>query len=167
MFWRSDHYFLVQTNKSNTMLDKLLKELKSEVGGQITNQTKLPAGNLDKVFSVIGDVTKKEVTRQMVGGDLSNIMNLFSRQQNNSGANLLQSNITSGVISGLVSKLGISRELSGSIAGIAIPALINMITKKNSVTPDNDPSPLNEIFGAAGKKGLGGIAKNMLGKFLK
>lgn len=149
------------------MLDKLLNDLKSEVGGQIINQTKLPAGNLDKVFSVIGDVTKKEVSKQMMGGGLSDVMNLFSKQQNNSGANLLQSNITSGVITGLVSKLGITKELSGSIAGIAIPALVNMITKKNSTTPDNDPSPLNDIFGAAAKQGLGGMAKNLLGKFMK
>jgi len=149
------------------MLDKLLNDLKSEVGGQIIIQTKLPAGNLDKVFSVIGDVTKKEVSKQMMGGGLSDVMNLFSKQQNNSGANLLQSNITSGVITGLVSKLGITKELSGSIAGIAIPALVNMITKKNSTTPDNDPSPLNDIFGAAAKQGLGGMAKNLLGKFMK
>ena len=149
------------------MLEKLIGELKSEVGEQIASQTQLPAGNLDKVFSVIGDVTKKEVTKQMVGGGLSNVMNLFSKQQNNPGANLLQSNITSGVISGLVSKLGISKEISNTIAQVAVPALINMITKKNSVTPDDDPSPLNDIFGAAAKSGLGGIAKNIFGKLLK
>lgn len=149
------------------MLENLLKELKSEVGGQIAAQTKLPAGNMDKVFSVIGDVTKTEVTKQMMGGSLTDVMNLFSKQQNNMGADLLQSNITSGVVAGLVSKLGISRELSGSVAAIAVPALVNLITKKNSVTPDDDPSPLNSMFGAAAKQGLGGVAKNLLGKFLK
>src|SRR5512135_1316050 len=117
------------------MLENLLGTLKSEVGGQIVSQTNLPAGNLDKGFSVIGDVAKKEVTSQMVGGGLGNVMNLFSKQPNNAGGNSLQSNITSGVISGLVSKLGISKEMSSSIAALAIPALVNMITKKNSVTP--------------------------------
>lgn len=149
------------------MLEKLMESLKSEVGGQIINQTKLPAGNLDKVFSIIGDVTKKEVSQQMVGGGISNVMNLFSKQQNNTGANLLQSNITSGVIGSLVSKLGLSQDISRSIAQIAVPALINMITKKNSVTPDDDPSPLKDIFGGSAKGGIGGIAKNLLGKFLK
>ena len=149
------------------MLEKLIGDLKSEVGGQILSQTKLPAGNLDKVFSVIGDVTKKEVTQQMVGGGLSNVMNLFSKQQNNTGANLIQSNIISGVVSGLVGKLGLSQDMSKTIAQIAIPSLVNMITKKNSTTPDDDPSPLNEIFGKAAKSGLGGVAKNILGKFLK
>ncbi len=149
------------------MIEQLIKSLKSEVGGQLSGQTNLPAGSIDKVFSVIGDVTKKEVTGQMLSGNLSDVMNLFSDKPNNKGANLLQSNISSGVISGLVSKLGLSPEISKSVATIAIPALINMITKKNNTTPDDDPSPLNEIFGGAAKGGLGGIAKGLLGGFLK
>lgn len=149
------------------MLDNIIKSLKSEVGGQLSGQTNLPAGSIDKVFSVIGDVTKKEVTGQMLGGNLSDVMNLFSDKPNNKGANLLQSNISSGVIAGLVSKLGLSPEISKSVASIAIPALINMITRKNSTTPDDDPSPLNELFGGAAKGGLGGIAKGLLGGFLK
>jgi len=149
------------------MLENLLGSLKSEVGSQILNQTQLPAGNLDKVFSVIADVTKKEVTGQMLSGGLDNVMNLISNKENNSGANMLQSNISSGVVNGLIGKLGLSKEMSSVIASVAIPALINMITKKNSVTPDDDPSPLNEIFGGAKKSALGGIAKNLLGKFLR
>lgn len=150
------------------MLENLIGTLKSEVGGQILSQTKLPSNNLDKVFSVIGDVTKKEVANQMVGGGLANVMNLFSKQPNNPGANLIQSNITSGVISGLVSKLGLSQDISKSIAQLAVPALVNMITKKNSSTPDDDASPLNDLFGGANKGGLlGGLAKNLMGKFLK
>ncbi len=149
------------------MLDQLIKSLKSEVGGQLISQANLPAGSIDKVFSVIGDVTKKEVTDQMLGGNLSDVMNLFSNKPNNNGANLLQSNISSGVISGLVSKLGISPAMSKTIAAVAIPALINLITQKNNTTPDNDPSPLNDLFGGAGGGGLGGIAKGLLGGLFK
>ncbi len=59
------------------------------------------------------------------------------------------------MIANLTSKLGLSPEISKTIAAVAIPALINMITKKNSTTPDDDPSPLNEIFGGAAKGGTG------------
>jgi len=149
------------------MLEKLLGNLKSEVGGKIVNQTNLPPDKLDNVFSVIGDVTKKEVSGQMLGGGIGNVMNLFSKKSNNEGANSLQSNITSGVISGLVNKAGLTKDMSGTIANIAIPALINMITQKNSTTPDDDPSPLTELFGGGGKEGVGGTAKNILGKFMK
>lgn len=48
------------------MLEQLINSLKSEIGGQLGSQANLPAGSVDKVFSVIGDVTKKEVTGQML-----------------------------------------------------------------------------------------------------
>jgi hypothetical protein len=149
------------------MIEQLINSLKSEVGSQILNQTKLPEGSLNKVFSVIGDVAKKEVTGQMLSGDLSGVLNLFSKQPNNNAANLLQSNIISGVISNLSKKLGLSPQISNTIATIAVPALINMITQKNSATPDDDPSPLNEIFGKGKSSMLGGVAKGILGKLLK
>lgn len=149
------------------MLEELIGKLKSEVGGDLMNQTQLSSGNLDNIFSVIGNVAKKEVTGQMTGGNLSNLMNLFSDKPNSEGANQIQSNMHSGVVDELTSKLGISPETSRSIAGVALPALINMITKKNNTTPDDDPSPLHEIFGKVGGGGLGGIAKGLLGNLFK
>jgi hypothetical protein len=56
------------------MLDQLISSLKSEAGERIGSQTSLPDGSLDKVFSVIGDVTKKEVTGQMLGGVAKGIL---------------------------------------------------------------------------------------------
>lgn len=149
------------------MLEKLLGSLKSEVGGQVINQAQLPPEHLDGIFKVIGDVAKKEVSGQILGGGLGNVMNLFSNQQNNEGANQIQSNLHSGIIDGLVSKLGLSPEMSKNVALLAVPALINMVTKHNNTTPDNDPSPLHDIFGTGQSSGIGGIAKNLLGKFLK
>ena len=149
------------------MLENLLGTLKSEVGDQILNQTQLQQGHLDGIFNILGDVAKKEVTGHILGGGLSNVMNLFSNQQNNNAANQIQSNIHSGVIDGLVSKLGLSPDVSKNVAAVAVPALINMITKKNSATPDDDPSPLHDIFGTGQQTGLGGIAKGLLGKLFK
>jgi hypothetical protein len=149
------------------MLEQLINSLKSEVGGQIMSQTNLPSGHLDQVFSVIGDVTKKEVAGHMLGGNLSDVMNLFSDKPNNSGADKLQSNISSGVVSDLCSRLGLSPDVAKNISLVALPALMKLITSKNNTTPDDDPSPLTELFGAAGGEGfLGGAAKNLLGKFL-
>lgn len=153
------------------MIETLINSLKSEVGSQIVGQTNLSSGNLDKVFSIIGDVTKKEVTGQLKSGNLSTVMNLFSNKTNNSGANALQNSITTGIVSNLVSKLGLSQQVSNTIAQVAVPALMNLITKKNSETPDDDPSPLNDIFGSITKGStgnmLGGVAKNILGGLFK
>jgi hypothetical protein len=148
------------------MLEELIGKLKSEVGGQLS-QAQLPAGSMESIFSVIGDAVKKEASGQIIGGNLSHLMNLFSDKPNTESANQIQSDMHSGVVSELTSKLGISPEQSKGIAEVALPALINMITKKNNTTPDDDPSPLHELFGESGGGGLGEAAKNLLGKFLK
>jgi hypothetical protein len=144
------------------MLENLINSLKSEVGGQLSSQTRLPSGNMESIFSVIGNVVKKEAIGQIAGGNLSHLMNLFSDKPNNDNANQIQSNMHSGVVNELTSKLGISPEQSKGIAGVALPALINMITKHNNTTPYDDPSPLHELFGS----GIAGVAKDLLGKFL-
>jgi hypothetical protein len=148
------------------MLEELINSMKSEVGGQLSSQINLPSDQIDKVLSVLGNETKKEVTGQLLSGNLSQLMNLFSDKPNNAEANAIQSNITSGVISHLTSKMGLSPETSKSIAAVALPTLIKMITQKNNTTPDDDPSPLHELFGAGGKSGILGAAKNLLGGFL-
>jgi uncharacterized protein YidB (DUF937 family) len=149
------------------MLEQLMNSLKSEVGGKLSNNPGLPSGGVDKIFSTLSDVVKKEVTGQMLSGNLSHLMNLFSKQPNTAHADTIQSNIHSDFIGSLMSKLGLSKETATGIAATAVPALINAITKKNSTTPDDDPSPLTELFGTAGGGGILGAAKNLLGGLLR
>ncbi len=111
------------------MIESLLGTLKSQVGEQLTSKTKLPASNLDDVFSVIGNVVKKETTKQLTGGNLSNILGLFSDKTNSKTSKQLGVNLNTGVVSDLISKLGISPKLAKEIAAIAIPSLIALITK--------------------------------------
>jgi uncharacterized protein YidB (DUF937 family) len=147
------------------MLDQLVNSLKSEIGGQIAGQSNLQSGHIDQIFSILGNVAQKEVGGHMAQGNLGDVMNLFTKTPNSAGANKLQSNISSGAISEITKKLGISPAVASSIVASALPGLISKITNHNSSTPDDDPSPLKELFG--GSDGLGGIAKNLLGSFLK
>lgn len=149
------------------MIDQFIGKLKSEVGGQLTSQTELSSGNLDSVFSVIGDVVKKEATKEMMGGNLSSLMNLFSDKPNNQEANQIQSKMNSGIVSGLVDKLGLSSEQSQSIVAIALPALIKLIANKKDSNSGDDSSFLTNLLGNSGSEGIGGMAKDLLGGFLK
>ena len=148
------------------MLEQLMNSLKSEVGGKLSNNSNLPEGSMEKIFSTLSDVVKKEVTGQMLSGNLSHLMNLFSNQPNTDQANVIQSNIHSDFVGNLMNKLGLSQETSTGIASTAVPALINAITQKNSTTPDDDSSPLQELFGTGENNGILGTAKNLLGGFL-
>jgi hypothetical protein len=100
----------------------------------------------------------------MLEGGLDTAMNLFSNKPNNSGASLLQSNITQGIVRGLMQKIGLHSSTATTIAGIAVPLLMNLITKKNNETPEDDPSPLNELFGTVNPKGIpgGNLLNNLL-----
>jgi len=148
------------------MLEQLINSLKSEVGGQLANQSNLQSGHMDQIFSIISNVARSEVAGQILKGNLSDVMSLFSKRQNSDGANQLQSDISSGVVSNLISKMGLSPEIAGNIASTALPALLEKITNHNSTTPDDDPSPLHDLFGTGGDSGISGSAKNLLGGLL-
>jgi|SRR5690554_1654909 len=149
------------------MIEQLIGKLKSEVGGQLTSQTELSSGNLDSVFSVVGDVVKSEATKEMLGGNITSLLNLFSDKPNDAGANQIQSQMSSGIVSGLMGKLGISPEQSNKIVAIALPALLNMIAKKKDGNSNDDSSFLGDLLGDGGNGGIGGMAKGLLGGFLK
>lgn len=149
------------------MIEEFLGKLKSEVGGQISGQTDLSSSKMDGVFSVVGDVVKKEATKEMLGGNISGLMDLFSDKPNSASGNQIQSNMFSGIVSNLVSKLGLSQSQSKSITEIALPALISMISKKSSGSSKDTGSVLTDMFGGDDKGGIGGMAKDLLGGFLK
>lgn len=146
------------------MIENLIEGLKDQIGGQILDKTDVQSDQLPDIFSVIGDTAKTEVKNSMLDGGLDTVMNLFSNKPNNSGANLLQSNITQGIVSGLIQKIGLKNSTATAIAGVAVPVLMNLITKKNNETPDDDPSPLNALFG--GNDSMGNLGGNLLNNLL-
>lgn len=143
------------------MIDSILRGLKEQVGQEILSKTDVKSSQLGNILSVIGDATKTEVKKSMVNDGLSTVMNLFSNKENSSQSNQLQSGISSSIVSGLISKLGLSPSTSKMISEIAVPILMDLITRKNSETPDDDPSPLQDLFGD--KKDVGAVAGKLLG----
>lgn len=145
------------------MIENLLEGLKDQIGSQILDKTDVPSDQLPGILSVIGNSTKTEVKNSMLDGGLGTVMNLFSNKPNNAGADLLQSNITQGIVTGLIQKIGLKSSTASMIAGIAVPLLMDMITKKNNETPEDDPSPINALFGDDDAQGgLGGNLLNNL-----
>lgn len=149
------------------MIEQIIGTLKSEVGEKLAKETEVPSEKMDGIFSVLGDVVKGTATKEMLGGNHSGLMNLFSDTPNDASANQIQSKMGTDVVSELIGKLGISPTQAKSIAAIALPALIGMITKKKSASSKDDSSVLTDIFGGMNKGGLGGMAKDLLGGFLK
>jgi hypothetical protein len=129
------------------MIENLIESLKDQIGGQILDKTDVQPDQLPRILSVLGDSTKAEVRNSMLEGGLGTVMNLFSNKPNSSGADLLQSNITQGIVRGLIQKIGLKSSTASVIAGIALPLLMDMVTQRNNETPDDDPSPIKALFG--------------------
>lgn len=149
------------------MIEQLLAGLKNEALGAINDNQEIPNSKLDSILDVIGSVTKNEVAKETSNSGLGNIMNLFSDDDNNDGANSLQGNIMENVISGLTKKSGLGEGAAKMAASVILPMLLKKITQHNNTTAPDDSSPIMDIFGSLISGNSGGGIMGTLGKLLK
>lgn len=144
------------------MLEEILESLKKEAGEHLSQVAGLDTGKIDDVVGITGEVVKEKVTSEIAGGNLSTLMNLFSNSSNNSSADSLQNSIADGIMSNLMKKLGLDGSAASGIAGAIVPMIIDKITGVNSKTPDDDPSPLTDLFGGGGAAdAIGGLLNKL------
>jgi hypothetical protein len=60
------------------MLEQLINSLKSEVGGQLANQSNLQSGHMDQIFSIISNVARSEVAGQILKGNIDVALNVLT-----------------------------------------------------------------------------------------
>lgn len=144
------------------MLDALLGQIKDQVGGELQQKEAVDSSQLDGIMGVVQSVAGEKIGKQVLGDGLGSVMNLFSNNNNTTEADSLQSDITGGIVTGLVEKLGFSSEKATSITSTIVPIVIGLITKKNSETPDDDSSPITDLFGGGD---MGDIAGKIGGFF--
>ena len=141
------------------MLEELLSGLKDQALGKINDNPEIPNEKLDDILNVVSEATKNEVGKKATNSGLNTVMNLFSKSENNADANALQGNILNNVVSQLTQKHGLGNSAAKAAAAAIIPMVLEKITHKNSATPDNDASPLTEIFGSVISSSLSGSSK--------
>lgn len=145
------------------MLEQLLQGLQGQVGKEVQDKIGVDSDMMSKIMSIAGGAASSQVSKEMKNGGISTVMNLFSNQENNASANSLQSNITNSIVSSLVEKLGFDNSKASMITSMVLPAIMNMVTQKNSETPDNDSSPIEALFGGQKKS----IITSLLGGLFK
>lgn len=143
------------------MITSLLDSLKESVSSELIEKANVSPDSVPSIMEVIGNTTQDQLGKQVTSGNLGSLMNLFSSGTNNDEADSIQSNLMSGVVSGLADKLGFDPSKAQMIASIAVPKLIEMITSKNEETPSDDASPLTNLFGGS----AGGIMDKAKGLF--
>jgi len=146
------------------MLDKILESVTKEVGGSLVSKAGLNKDQATKAIELTGGATMDVVSNQLKGGDISTLMNLFSSKPNNASANGLQDKISKVVAEKLSGNLGLSQAQVNQVISTALPLVMSYVSKKNEETPDDDPSPLMDLFGGSTEKLLKGGAGGLLGK---
>jgi hypothetical protein len=147
------------------MLDNILKILSSQLGGDLQSKAGVKPEQLGGIMDVVKNAAGSTLGKQLTSGDgLSTMMNLFSSKPNNAAANGLQGMLNNDIVAGLIKKLGLDEAKANQIAGMVVPTLVGLITKKNNETPDDDPSPLMDLLGGGGG-GLGGMLGKIGGLF--
>jgi uncharacterized protein YidB (DUF937 family) len=146
------------------MIADILSALKGGVANDLMTKAGVSQDQLPQIMDVVGDVTKNKLGGELASGNLGSIMNLFSNNANSSASDGIQASLTAGIVSQLSSKLGIDSGMANTIASIVIPKLLEMITSKNSETPDSDSSFISGIIGGD-NAGMMDKAKDVLGGF--
>jgi uncharacterized protein YidB (DUF937 family) len=145
------------------MLEQLLEGLQGKVGQEVQEKAGVDSDMMSQIMKMAGGVATQQVAKEMMGGGIGNVMNLFSNNSNNSGADSIQGNITNGIVSSLVEKMGFDQGKATMITSIILPAIMKMVTNKNSETAEDDASPLKDLFGGDQAGGIAGL----IGGFLK
>jgi len=147
--------------KRKNMLDSLLGGLKDQIPAELLEKVGLDSSKAGDVVNIAGESAKEVVSSQLTQGGISTVMNLFSKGDNSSSAESLQSSLSSNFVGKLVSKLGLSEGMAGTLASTVVPKVLAMITNKNEETPESDTSAIASMFG--GTDGIMDKAKGMLG----
>jgi uncharacterized protein YidB (DUF937 family) len=143
------------------MIDAIMNQLKQQVGGELQQKENVSGAELNGIFEVVKEQATGKIGENLLDQGLDGVMSLFSKNDNNKQADSLQASITGGIVDSLQKKLGFSGAKATGIVAIIMPYLLQLLTEKNSETPDDDPSPIKDILGGS----LGSIGDKLGGLF--
>ncbi|MFV0543171.1 MAG: hypothetical protein ACK5L8_05695 [Marinicella pacifica] len=143
------------------MIDAIMNQLKQQVGGELQQNENVSGAELNGIFEVVKEQATGKIGENLLDQGLDGVMSLFSKNDNNKQADSLQASITGGIVDSLQKKLGFSGAKATGIVAIIMPYLLQLLTEKNSETPDDDPSPIKDILGGS----LGSIGDKLGGLF--
>lgn len=144
------------------MLDEIIKLVKDEALGAVTNNTQVPADKKEAVVETTTSTIVNGLKEHFTPDNLSAITNLFSGASAGSGS--LVTSLQSSVVNALSEKVGLNKDVANSIASAVIPAIMNLFSNKTN-DPNEPGFNIESLIGAFGGKSGGGIL-GMLGGLL-
>lgn len=131
------------------MLDNILDLVKDQVVKSISDKVDIPADKQQETVETAASSILDGFKSQITPGNISEIMGLFGggNSAGSLGNSVIAQGVQSTVVSALTSKVGLNKGLATTIAGIVVPAVMSMFSKK--VSDDNEPGfDIGSLIGA-------------------
>jgi len=148
------------------MLDGILDLVKDQALGAITNNAGVPDNKKDAAVETTTNALVEGLKDQLSLDNISSIVGLFTENSSDAANNPMVTSLQSSVVSSLGEKVGLSKEVAGSIAATVVPALLKLLSKKSGDSNDSFSleSLLESFTGGDNKGGLLGTLGKLFGK---
>ena len=146
------------------MLNEFLKTVQDGLVQQLAGKTDVDKGKLDSVAKVVTDTFKTGLLDKATSGNLSDIMGLAGKGGSSSP---FGTKLVNDTVANLVSKLGLPKGISDTIATIAVPFIIDKfgdLTSGKGNTGEPGKSGVEDILGDLMKGSLKDSILGGLGK---
>ena len=149
------------------MLDGILDLIKDQALGAVTNNTDIPDDKKEAAVETTTSTIMDGLKNNLSFDNLSSLTGLLGGENSATSDNTMVNSLQTSVVSALSEKVGLSKEVAGSIASTVVPALLQLLSKKSGDTNDSFSfeSLLESFTGGSGKKGgILGVLGKLFGK---
>jgi hypothetical protein len=143
------------------MLNEFLSSVKGSLADQLTENTDVESDKLDGVANVVTDTFKEGIVGKFKDGQIGDIVGLLGKGGSSSP---FAGNLVNNVVGSLVSKLGLPKGISTTVANVAVPFIIDKLgafaSEKGKDNEDGVKDLLGDlVMGSVKDKLLGGLGK--------
>ena len=148
------------------MLDQLMNLVKQYAGDAIINNPDVPNSQNEEVISTASGSIMDTLKGMMGSGGAASVLNLFSQNNNEAVTNHpVTQNVSSNLITTLMSKFGLDSNKAGGIASLLIPMVMSKLVSKTNDSSDNS-FDLQGIFNSLSGNKTGGMdISSLVSKF--
>ncbi|MFO7258225.1 MAG: DUF937 domain-containing protein [Bacteroidota bacterium] len=145
------------------MIDQLKKLVENYAGDAVIRNSEVPDEKNAEAIEAISSGIEEGLQNEVRQGKYEEFLSMFQQGGQSLSANPAVSGIMNNVVGNLSSRLGLSPQVSQSIAASLIPMVMNGLVSKTNDPNDSDFDLQDMLRSFSGKEGLN--VSELLGKF--
>ena len=148
------------------MLDNLFDLVKSHAGDAIINNPAIPNEHNDAAVEVAASSIFDTLKNAASGGNISNIMSMFSGGASNAASSPLANIMHSSMVQNLMHKFGLDQGAASNVASVMLPNVLENLVHKTNDANDSSfdiQSILQKVTGGGAGFDIGSLVNQFTG----